>query len=214
MKSFTPPQLHPELAACVTGRSLRHPLIEFEYVDPCFYGRLNRLYEHRLHQLHGDYFPNQWDAFYPELSVIDRITKICFEIRRWSGPTFFRFIGEAWTAPEAITLSSSVLGNLLGASTQRADVQYMMTESEREDFQALPSEFVVYRGHLVGLEYGYCWTTEVGVAKLFANHSRHQGVVSTGIVLKDDVFAYINRREEFEIIVPTERVRDMTTLMT
>ncbi|MFV0574825.1 MAG: hypothetical protein ACK5NC_05340 [Vibrio sp.] len=65
-----------------------------------------------------------------------------------------------------------------------------MSDDDLDAFNQLPEKVTVYRG---GSACGFSWSLSYEVAKSF-------GEVFTATVNKGDILAYINDREEFEII--------------
>ena len=151
MHNFVPVELHSDLAAHMYGKALCHPLVEFENVEPCFHARLNRFYEHRLKQQRGEYTPNMWDAFNPEMHRYNRENKLIDSLllveKPWSDLSIYRLIGEMWTAPEMLSISSGTLEILLGSDPTPIHTRLMMTDEECQEFDAFPDELIIHRGH-------------------------------------------------------------------
>jgi hypothetical protein len=77
-----------------------------------------------------------------------------------------------------------------------------MSAEDRKDFKKLPDTFKVYRGYIPGQNKGgYSYTLNKEKAKWFANRFDRNGKVVERTVNKDDVFAYLNGRNEQEIII-------------
>ena len=80
------------------------------------------------------------------------------------------------------------------------DIRLMMDKEDRETFDSLPDEFTVYRGG----EYEHMsWTLSKEKAEWFRD--RYEGLQDCKLfekrIKKDEVLAYINAREEEEIIL-------------
>lgn len=90
----------------------------------------------------------------------------------------------------------------------------MMGYEESERLFLMPDELVVYRGSNAPdkLGSGYSWTTDKKVARWFATRYNRRGWITTGTVDKADIVAVIDRRNEHEVIVYPENVRDMKTV--
>jgi hypothetical protein len=92
--------------------------------------------------------------------------------------------------------------------SKRSDRINIMTEEEKFEFDSLPDEIEIYRGcsehEIKSGNYRFSWTTKKSVAQFFAkrNKTKHgiKNLVVSRIIKKEEVFAYFNRRNEFEII--------------
>lgn len=221
MNNYILPKLHPDLKPYLQGDELHHPLLQLEGgVWPALYQRINQCYQHKIQQLQSTRLPNEWESYLQDLSHSDRqIEFIKNELGR-QDPEYFRIVGQIWTDIEVFGCTSSVLESLLTLhpfSSERSlssNVIHMMTISEQEEFAKLPDEFTVYRGHHPRLLNGLSWTLDKNIALQYALGFQEKRNISTGIVSKTDVVAYIDRWSENEIIVPTKLVRDIRTKAT
>lgn len=91
-------------------------------------------------------------------------------------PDYWRLLGDAWTAAEAVAANEETWRRLFSSS--RPDREMLMTEAERPFLAALPEEVTIYRGHShEGGERGLAWTLDRDSAVRFA----HQFATSTDI---------------------------------
>jgi hypothetical protein len=89
---------------------------------------------------------------------------------------------------------------LLSASRLRRE--YMMTDEDKQAFNALPEVVTVYRGCQKGLnENGLSWTTDKDKAEFFAHRFRKQGIILKRQVRKSEIVAMLTGRGESEVIV-------------
>ena len=92
--------------------------------------------------------------------------------------------------------------------SKRSDRINIMTEEEKFEFDSLPDEIEIYRGcsehEIKSGNYRFSWTTKKSVAQFFAKRNKTKygikNLVVSRIIKKEEVFAYFNRRNEFEII--------------
>lgn len=200
------PPLHTDLTECLRGRSLQHPLIQFEDAWPAFYSRLNQLYEHRLRKLRGEHTPNEWDRFHPELSPSERVYCL-FEPR--DTPEYYRLFGQMWTDPELPQHSSTLIG--CAVCWSHANISHLMTAAERAIVAALPKSVRLYRGHAAPLRDHWSWTLDREIALRWAIGLPNFGWLSTGIVAKDRLLAFFDRRGEREVLVDSSDLVDIET---
>jgi hypothetical protein len=81
-----------------------------------------------------------------------------------------------------------------------------MNDDERAELGKLPNKFTVYRGYSSGdpEEFGMSWSTSKDVAEWFARRfARDEDdiILEELQVAKEEVFAYLTRRSEEEIIL-------------
>lgn len=204
--------LHPDLRPYLDGIVLRHPLVRWDYAYPPLFGRLNRLYEHRLAIKAGRYAPNEWDRIYPQLDAGERLTRYILEtfseemtLEEWLTPQRLQIFGQAWTAPEVIINTSAFWPMVAGPA---ADITPAMDQAEREYWDHLPESIAIYRGHRDYLLAGCCWypdrVTALDWSVGFPDH-----VLSSGTIARQHVRAVFLRRGETEFIVAPEHVCDL-----
>ena len=121
---------------------------------------------------------------------------------RLKSPEYWCLLGEIWAAIDNLWQYQSVLPNLL--RSKRRGRKHFMTGEEREAFERLPSRLDAYRAYRGGVNYyGPSWTIDSGYAERLAESLR-RGSIRERTVRKSQVFAYLTRREESEIILLDE----------
>lgn len=233
-KYLTRPSLHPDLQRYLVGDVLGHPLLSYDYVDARLYSRLNQLYEYRSGRRTRS--PNEWDRLRPDLSPFDRTRWYSDEVMNGRLPLnrpdalhdHDRLVGQIWTDPELVTLSSDSFLTLhhcvsRGAVTGPCDA--MMTEGERRFLADLPDRVRVFRGHVPVIENRPSWTLNPIVALAWSTRSNLESptcqppsnsveyqffapIVTVGTIEKSRIVAYFNRRREDEILTSHENVID------
>jgi hypothetical protein len=228
--------LHLDLRQCLAGNVLKHPLIQFEHVQPRIYSRLNQLLVYRQ-GLAGKTARerNDWERLRPNFSAYERLNwflrKLLMEPKAVPKSyenipeRYYQICGHLWSDPELLTNTSDVLCLIFRVPLPSKPVEPFMIESERRQLAELPDELPVFRGHQ-GLEHGVCWTlnpqvaldwaftAEPEVVKQWNNDypdvSMYYGtpIVTTGIVQKSQIIALVSRRNEDEILVDPRFVRD------
>lgn len=84
-----------------------------------------------------------------------------------------------------------------------------MELDEFEKYLSLPDAFKVYRGVATGRNPdGMSWTDNFESAEWFAKRFRNDGYIIEGIADKKNVLAYFSRRNEDEVLIPADMVRD------
>lgn len=79
--------------------------------------------------------------------------------------------------------------------------ELIMDEENIEGYRALPNKVKLYRGQATELMNGISWTTDIEVARKFANRCRYDEVGILEVeVDKADIICYTNDRNEQECI--------------
>lgn len=117
---------------------------------------------------------------------------------------YWELLGSIWTDSENIHESKFWWHAAL--SSDRPGRELLMSEDEREAYDALPDTITIYRGCKIGLnEDGLSWTTDLARARWFANRfggdDEYRGAVRTATVKKEDVVALFNGRGECEVVI-------------
>ncbi len=84
---------------------------------------------------------------------------------------------------------------------------HWMNDAERDALESFPDTLTVYRGMCT--DGGYSWSLDRSVAEFFANRGTHfaTGEVRTATVPKESVYAYLDSRNEREIIITDPEFR-------
>jgi hypothetical protein len=121
-----------------------------------------------------------------------------------------RLVSDVWTDSENIRQDRSVW---LSIWTELADPWAAMDEKEQAEFATFPDRLTIYRGQYGrrGLTRGLAWTLDQSKAEWFARRFPHRGspFVASGRIFKHDVFAYFIGRQESEIVVSPDSIRDV-----
>lgn len=91
----------------------------------------------------------------------------------------------------------------------RPSKEFLMTENERKEFEALPDEVIVYHGtSLKADEFGWCWSRQFDISKGFARNRFQDGPrVIVGRCKKSDAVAYFPDYDEDEIVIDPAHVK-------
>jgi hypothetical protein len=217
---FSRIQLHPELQPYLDRDegTIEHPIYRCEFVHPAIYHRINLVYESKKQKIDRmSSSPNEWESYLPHLSPSDRLLEVFKNEYMRTDPAYFKIVGQIWTDRELIGQTSSTLEVLLGIERfsgnrdRSPNIIYMMTELEQQHLTDLPDEFRIYRGHHERLLNEISWTLDLNIAGQYAVGWDEERKISTGIVSKQDVIAFVDRWQESEIIVPTRVVRNIET---
>lgn len=93
----------------------------------------------------------------------------------------------------------------------------LMSESEYAHWQALPDEVTVYRGvGATGTREGLSWTESIQTAKWFKKRyssGKRSGYVLKVTIRKENCLCCFDRREEEEVIIDINAVKDQVKVL-
>lgn len=109
---------------------------------------------------------------------------------------------SVWTNSENIWQNKKEWKKLLTDNQRYSTKHLFMSDDDREEFNKLPENILVYRGYKNGVnEKGYSYTLSQDVAERFSKAHKQNGKVTSKVVNKREVFAYTNERNEQEVII-------------
>ncbi len=154
-------------------------------------------------RLNGDWFtyvfchrrPFRWRAF----------SRIAGELRDEEYWPWFR---RVWEDAEFPSTNKALIIKLMLKGPQNLR-QLMMTDGERSALLNLPHSLKIYRGcHTRRYMRGLSWTLSQERALWFALRSfRSTGIIVEGGCSKSNIIAYLNARQEEEIVIRPDDVR-------
>jgi uncharacterized protein len=117
----------------------------------------------------------------------------------------------AWVYCDSENLwqNADLVADLLDSPRPGRDA--MMDEEERALLEKLPGKVRIYRGHCSHNQDGFAWTLSSTKAWWFAKRFDVDGSgrVSMAFVSKPDIYAYLDRRGEYEIVTDPSYVQDI-----
>lgn len=127
----------------------------------------------------------------------------------WAADDFAEALSLAWIEEENPNGDVNVPVTLSAKWFRQCSKKVLMNSEEYDTYLHLPESFVVYRGVAIGRNPdGMSWTDNFESAKWFAKRFKNDGYIIEGIVDKKDVLAYFSRRNEDEVLIPAELVKD------
>lgn len=127
----------------------------------------------------------------------------------WAADDFAEALSMAWIEEENPNGDVNVPVSLSAKWFREANKEALMELDEFEKYLSLPDAFKVYRGVATGRNPdGMSWTDNFESAEWFAKRFRNDGYIIEGIADKKNVLAYFSRRNEDEVLIPADMVRD------
>lgn len=116
---------------------------------------------------------------------------------------YWKLLGRIWSDSENIWQEKSAWKRCL--KSKRQGREFFMSERDRNFLKSLPDELTIYRGYTKGCNRdGFSYTLSRDKAVWFSNRFQNKKLKAgliTRVVRKEDVFAYIDSRNEKEIII-------------
>lgn len=196
-------KLHPDLQKYVEDldhfKALRHPIL---YSVPYFESMNafhNKQYEVRKEELKANKKNKHWESFVFLHERPHRLVAFMEIENKLPDNTYWHLLGHIWLDNENIWQLKEAW--LKALKSEREHVEMFMTGHERMKLKNMPDTMTVYRGCSKKNKNGYSYTLDVEKAKLFSQRWGSDGMIIEKIIKKKDVFAYISRRNESEIII-------------
>jgi len=189
----------------VFGLSIQHPLfLWFARITPEVVDLINASFAKKRASADEALRQKNWGRYiylHERPYRIDAFEDIMDEL---TDQEYWSRLSDIWVDSENIGQQPDRWRNLL--LSERGSRESFMTEDERAEFAALQPQFTVYRGYSENdqEEFGMSWSTDAGVAEWFARRFAREDdkiFMEEMEVSKDDVFAYLTRRGEEEIIL-------------
>jgi hypothetical protein len=136
--------------------------------------------------------------------------------RHLSDTEYWSLLGQVWIRIDSPAAHVRSLRRFL--TSRRPERETIMSHADRADLATMPDPIRVHRGCL-SRDRGWSWTINEDRAHWFAwdRVRRHggpdrRGVVLSGFVVKGDVIAFLDQRNEAEIIVDPSNVQGVTVV--
>ncbi len=196
-------KLHPDLQQCVEDmehfKALRHPIL---YSVPYFESMNafhNKQYEARKEELIANKKNKHWESFVFLHERPHRLVAFMEIEKELSDNAYWHLLGHIWLDSENIW---QLKGTWLKAlKSKREHGELFMTGHERIQLRKMTNTMTVYRGCSNKNKHGYSYTLDLEKAKMFAQKWGVDAMIVEKTIKKKDVFAYISRRNESEIIL-------------
>lgn len=122
---------------------------------------------------------------------------------------------EGWVSDEYANQNTSVSREELLNMFLMADDEYMIDNEDKKTYQTIKNskEITIYRGvteyNEKDVDKALSWTLDIDTALYFATRFNQYGNVYKAIIASDDVFAYTNIRNEQEVIINPNGLKDI-----
>lgn len=194
--------LDPELTEYIEdmgrfGTYIKHPLVFQPYFNAAY---CNRMLRDKRAALQKAVAEKNWSQVIWVHERPYRLMAFMQNMPSMSDADYWEQLGDVWTDSENIWQDYSLWHRLL--ESKKPHRECFMCKDERTAFAKLPDVLTVYRGYVPRKNRrGMSYTLNPEKAHWFANRYGPNGQVVTLTVPKGEVFAYINRRQEEEIII-------------
>lgn len=130
-----------------------------------------------------------------------------------SREAFWECFRMAWEQSENLYQLEEAIQELLTPEVATDQQRFsVMTEGELDVYNKLPESVRVYRGCWAGNQNGWSYTIDREKAVWFANRLPMDGqpLLIEGLIKKEDVILYSEARQESEVIVDPDNVKEKT----
>ena len=212
----TPCELRPELQDCIMemalGLMIKHKYVNDIYV-PAFHARYNMQYEYKVEAVAKALADERWGTYIMLHERPWRFEALTDIADRLDDETFWDAVSMVWMDSENIPQHQDEWDELL--RSDRPGHEAMMDDEERAALAALPPIVTVYQGHTDERDDGWSWTTDrdkaIWFGNRFANLEQAEARMTTGMVRREDILAYLLGRGESEVLVDPDLVAIVMT---
>ena len=210
-------KLHKDLADSIVNvadfRMVHHPLMICHYTDnEWLIDDINTRYEQKLKLVESDLKDKKFGQYlfcherpYRVGALMHLVSK-----EKMNDKKYWDLVSYVWIDSENIFENRIIWRWLL--NHQRGNSHLMMDKEEKKYFDGLPDKIKIYRGGMD--DKGFSWTLDKQKAEWFANRwamnsnwgdrsnidGEHSTEVFTKTINKTDALAYLNGRNEQEIV--------------
>lgn len=182
------------------GMMIDHPLVkEIMYYEPFNYS-YNEQLRLKKEKTAEALTKKDWHGFIWWHERPYRLNAFLKVMNQMSHEQYWETLREVWTDSENIWQNQSTWEELLLAPIKGQE--YFMTAEERAYLASLPEVLTIHRGYNKSPR-GFSYSLSKTKARWFANRFNQQGKIKTIRVKKSEVFAYVDSRNEKEIIYLT-----------
>lgn len=126
---------------------------------------------------------------------------------------FSEFLSYCWVEQENPNQDKNVSKRECISYFKKADKKVLMSEEDFKYYNNIKDKVVVYRGVAIGRErLGLSWTDDLQKATWFQNrfnHGEDRGYLLRAVVDKSNVLAYLNSRNERELVVDVFKIKNL-----
>jgi hypothetical protein len=196
-------ELHEDLKPCLSKNPfpmLRHPLMYHMMYTEQMNALINKQYEYKKQALLKYKEQKDWAGCVFVYERPYRLSAFLEVERNLSDKDYWEILSSIWIDSENIWQNKETWKNLI--KSDRAEKQFFMIEEEQEYLANLADVVTVYRGCIKNKnKTGLSYTLNKSKAEWFAKRFGKDGVVIEREVKKSKIFAYLNGRNEDEVIV-------------
>lgn len=122
-------------------------------------------------------------------------------------------LGQIWSMLENNDSTDAETKEIMLKWLLAADKDIIMDKNDLKAYNDLPEQVIAYRGVQPGEPVkGFSWSLNLNTAQWFSKRFSDEGQVYSATINKSDVIAYINSRDEQEIIVNYKNISEPTIL--
>jgi hypothetical protein len=190
---------------------IKHPLVvSIGHADP-----MNKMMNTQLHEkrkaVRQARNEGNWDLYVWLHQRAWRVHAFQRIARHMTDAAYWELLGDIWVDSENIRENPKKWDRLL--RSERGDRHAIMDRDEQRQFSELPDEVTIYQGHTVERHDGWSWTLQKSVAEWFATRfadlESSSPVLSTGKIGRENILAYFSRRNEEEVLVDRDLVKNL-----
>jgi len=192
-------------------RKVDHPLIPSVTVSGAEHAsELNEQYERKAILAEQALRDRDWSGYIQLHERPHRLDAFTYVVDELDDQSYWECLAEVWIDTEFPWQNQPRWSEYW--NSKRPAKEFAMSPEEREVLKGLPHVFTIYRGvGKNGNSSGLSWTLSREKAVFFAHRFRGDQLL-TATAKRDDVHAYLNGRNEQEIVIESTAVQSRETI--
>lgn len=208
MMNGTDEGLHPELNKRVYHNGnwpvLSHPLVVMAPFGEHMVAGANRMFQFKTERIQELELDEKWNSIISFTERPYRIEALHRYADRMNDEQYWSSVGEWWMDSENIWQNRELWKELL--TSDRPGRELIMSDEDRKTFEDMDDTLTVYRAacyeEVSEGEIGMSWTLARATAAWFSARWGKTEIVLKMTIKKSDALAFMNGRNEAEVIVP------------
>ncbi|MDB4778227.1 hypothetical protein OAG68_02100 [bacterium] len=206
----TQEELLPELQAAMSGHVIRHPLL---VATTGSIAMNNFLLLSKRREIENAEKETDWFKYIFTHEKPFQLSAFMDVAERMDDRTYWELASSVYTQSENLHQNQAAIRQVL--TSDRPERTAMMTTEEQQFLDGLPSQVEIFRGFAFDNSRGWSWTISRDKAEWFANRYAKElgGItrVASGSIAKCDVIAYLDGRDEKEIVCDPKSIDSIKT---
>jgi hypothetical protein len=188
---------------------IQHPLVYSMMHSPQMNAVVNYQLKHKKEAVEKAKKEKNWNSYVFLHERAYRVNALSGIVQFIKTKQYWELLASVWVDSENIFQNEELWNKLLCVSLPGT----MMNKGEAKKLDHMPDEFEIYRGYSISNRWkGLSWTIKKDKALWFATRFKRPNETAKlayGTIKKEDVIAYLESRQESEIVVFPGKIKNL-----